>query len=276
MHQIKRLDLMIAYSCNLSCGGCISVSDRSRSGVAPVEDVQAWITQWKQILEPGVIAIFGGEPCLHPDLIEICQLVRHAWPSSTIRLITNGYLLDNFDSGSWFKFEPFEIQVSIHRSDHEHIINKNIAKIIKHHTKWKVIPSDQPKGHEKIRWQRPHFSIYKSWFKDFVVPYQGSPDDPKPWHSDPAQAHAICGAPNTPILYKGLLYKCPAVANVIDVSGENWFAYKACSGEDTLTEFISGIGHPESVCAQCPEQQQAQIIDHWNPINVIVKQKNIS
>jgi hypothetical protein len=108
-------------------------------------------------------------------------------------------------------------------------------------------------------------------FKDFVVPYK---DDIKPWYSDPAEAHKICGSPNTPILYKGLLYKCPAVANAIDISGENWFDYRAYDVNDNLAEFVSNINKSETVCGQCPDQQQAVIINHFDINNV--KTKNIN
>jgi hypothetical protein len=92
-------------------------------------------------------------------------------------------------------------------------------------------------------------------------------------NSDPKKAHAICGAPNTPVLYKGKLYKCPAVANAMDLSGENWFDYTPCDSDVGLDEFINNIGRPEAVCGQCPQLNQAVIIDHFDTNNVIVKQK---
>ena len=113
-----RLDIMIAYSCNISCAGCISISDRKRDGVASLDDIAAWCSKWNTYIDPEIITIFGGEPCLHPKLIEVCQTVRLAWPNSVIRLITNGYLLDNFDPSHWFTLGKFEMQVSLHRQDH--------------------------------------------------------------------------------------------------------------------------------------------------------------
>jgi MoaA/NifB/PqqE/SkfB family radical SAM enzyme len=104
---VPRLDLMIAYSCNISCAGCISLSDFKRNGIAPYDDIKSWIDIWSTKLQPQVVAIFGGEPCLHPGLIEICLYVRQQWPTCKIRLITNGYLLDNFDSGAFFNIKNF-------------------------------------------------------------------------------------------------------------------------------------------------------------------------
>lgn len=268
-----RLDIMIAYSCNIACAGCISISDRKRDGIASLDDITSWCDSWQAHIEPEVITVFGGEPCLHPKLIKVCKVIRLAWPSSTIRLITNGYLLDNFDANEWFDLGKFEIQVSLHRQDHRAIIDGAIKNILLQRSDWKV-RTHGAADHKQISWQSGDVTIYKSIFKDFVVPYKQEQDLIKPWHSDPVLAHKICGAPATPILYKGKLYKCPAVANAMDISGENWFNYHAYGVDDDLQEFINNIGKPETVCGQCPEQQQAVIIDHFNIDNV--KTKNIS
>jgi organic radical activating enzyme len=276
MHQLDSLDIMIAYSCNLACQGCISISDLPRDGIEPYENIVEQINRWKSVISPKMIVIFGGEPCLHPKLIEICKHVRAAWPDAVIRLITNGYLLDNFDADHWFDLGKIEIQVSIHRKDHEHVLNQKIKNILTKRKPWTVSTHHETDRHKQVQWQHNSVSIYKSIFKDFVVPYQHSHNQILPWNSNPSDAHKICGAPNTPILYKGKLYKCPAVANAIDITKQNWFKYQAVDANDNLTDFVNSIGVPEPVCGQCPAQPQAVIIDHFDRKNVVVKQKNIN
>lgn len=271
-HSFERLDIMIAYSCNIACKGCISLSDFSRDGVAPLEDIKQWVDYWKELIAPDVLTIFGGEPCLHPNLIEVCKHIRTAWPTSTIRLITNGYFLHKFDTAAWFELTPLEIQVSIHRKDHEKHINQTIGKILKHRIDWQVTRHGGD-HHKQLEWSSAGISVYKSIFKDFIVPYKQNKEEIIAYTSDPAEAHKICGAPSTPILYKGKLYKCPPVANLIDVTGKNFTGYVACSDETTLAKFVDGIGKPESVCSQCPTLQTAKIIDHFNTKNVTVKNK---
>lgn len=272
MRIIPRLDLMIAYSCNISCHGCISVSDIKRNGVAPYEEIINWLDQWQDKITPELVTIFGGEPCLHPKLTEICFRVRQTWPHTQMRLITNGYLLNNFDSASWYEFGNFEMQVSIHRKDHETYINQHIKNILLHRKDWQVkkFGGDH---HKQIAWISKNITIYKSIFKDFIVPYsQGF----KPYNSDPAAAHKICGANATPILYKGRLYKCPPVANIIDITGSYYKDYQGYGVDDDLQEFVSNIGQPEAVCGFCPDSTQATVIDHFNKENVIVKQKIVN
>ena len=97
LHSIPRLDLMMAYSCNIRCKGCISLSDFDRDGVAPYEDIRSWVDHWKDLVDPKIVVLFGGEPLLHPRFKDVLQLVRATWPQSKVRLITNGYLLDKID-----------------------------------------------------------------------------------------------------------------------------------------------------------------------------------
>lgn len=271
--HIYRLDLMIAYSCNIQCTGCISLSDFKRDGVAKFQDIEEWVSYWSSMVVPEVVVLFGGEPMLHPRILDICKLVRKHWPTSTIRLITNGYLLNKVDSAAWFDYGPFEMQVSVHRADHESLINANIKNILLQKTNWTVTKCSNEKHHEKLSWNIADFRIYKSWFKDFIVPFK---DDITPWMSDPKEAHSICGSPSSPILYKGKLYKCPAIANAMDLSNKNWFNYKPCESNDTLDEFISNIGIPEPACGQCPNKANAVVINHFDKNNVIAKIKNIS
>jgi len=249
----------------------VSLSDFKRTGVAAYEDLQHWVTDWSAKITPEVVTIFGGEPLIHPKFWDICVLLRSAWPDSTIRLITNGYLLHKIPAAQWLTLNNFEIQVSIHRQDHEDFINQSIRAILETARGWKtqVLGGDQ---HPQISWTRPGLKIYKSIFKDFVVPYRQEAQVLKPWHSDPVQAHKICGAPDTPVLYKGRLYKCPPVANIPDLSPEYFPDQQGLNPEDDLTDFLLHIGKPESVCAQCPEQHQAVVIDHFDIKNVTVKQ----
>lgn len=270
MHKFHRLDIMIAYSCNISCAGCISVSDIKRSGIESFENIVASINKWKNSISPKIITLFGGEPCLHPRLIDICSIVRQAWPESTIRIITNGYLLDKHNFADCFDLGPLEIQVSIHRKDHEPVINTKIKNILRHRHPWKVV-KHSGNHHRQISWTHEKISIYKSIFSEFIVPYKKVSNEFLPWNSDPAKAHKICGSPSVPILYKGLLYKCPPVANIIDVTGKNWYNYIGVDTDSDLEKFVSNIGKPESVCGQCPDSSQAVVIDHFNKENVVVR-----
>ena len=78
MHNIRRLDINIAYACNLACKGCLSLSDFDRKGVMPYDDIIESIDTWKSKLHPEVTSIFGGEPLLHPRIYDVFDYVKQA------------------------------------------------------------------------------------------------------------------------------------------------------------------------------------------------------
>ena len=88
-HRIKRLDFNVAYACNLSCKGCISLSDFDRRGVESLKDIKEQCKTWSKILDPSIISIFGGEPLLHPRIKQVLDIIRESWPNAIIRFITN-------------------------------------------------------------------------------------------------------------------------------------------------------------------------------------------
>ena len=272
MHGLPRLDLMIAYSCNLSCRGCISLSDRTREGIAPYSDIQTWLQTWQLKIEPNLVTIFGGEPLLHPKIVDICRDVRSTWPAATIRVITNGYLLDRVDPAAWFEFSNFEIQVSVHRLDHVLVINNKIKSILQCKKGWQVKQYAGYQEHKQIEWSLDGFRIYKSIFAEFVVPFKGDRTI-ESWNSDPCESHSICGSPDSPILYKGRLYKCPSIANIIDLTQQSYFDYNGFGPDDNLDEFVNEVGRPERVCGVCPDRSSARIINHLDIKNVKVRQK---
>jgi hypothetical protein len=263
--SIKRLDFNIAYACNLACKGCISLSDFDRRGVESVDSIEQQCSAWSKRITPHVITLFGGEPLLHPHIHNVIKIIKQHWPESTLRLITNGYLLKKHDPSKWFDYKPFEMQISMHRRDHQHILKQQIRRILECHKGWKVIKHNK-KGHKDLEFVLPGFSIYKSNFGHFVKPYR---DNVTPFNSNPETAHSICGAPATPVLYKNKLYKCPPVANILDII-PGYVEYEGLGHNSDLANFIAGIGKPESVCAMCPENI-SHSVDHYAKENVHVK-----
>lgn len=93
----KSVEIDITYRCNLTCHNC----NRS-CGQAPSVD-QMTVDQLRKFTsesdENGIkwenIRILGGEPTLHPDILEILELLvdytRRSSPDTRIHLATNGF-----------------------------------------------------------------------------------------------------------------------------------------------------------------------------------------
>lgn len=63
---------------------------------------------------PEFISLLGGEPLLHPDLIEIINVVRSSGISDKIRVVTNGRLLHKMPDQFWKDVD--EVHVSLYPS----------------------------------------------------------------------------------------------------------------------------------------------------------------
>ena len=248
-HRIKRLDFNVAYACNLACKGCISLSDFDRRGVESLKDIQQQCDTWSKILDPSIISIFGGEPLMHPRIQKVLEAIRTAWPNAMIRFITNGYLLRKHDPNIWFSIGSLEMQVSIHRQDHEQMITKEIKRIVECRKGWSATRSTV-EGHRQLELHHEDLTIYKSKFKTFVMPYKLENGELKPFNSNPKKAHNICGSLE---LDKGKHYK-----------------YKGIDADGDVSTLVENINKPESVCSMCPESM-SHSIDHYKKENVRVK-----
>ncbi|MFP4656204.1 MAG: radical SAM protein [Candidatus Woesearchaeota archaeon] len=138
LHEIW---LEITHMCNLDCFYCCNAYD-TRKEVLGLEE-------WKNILieafEQGVkkIKITGGEPTMHPHLIELIRFIRER-SDADITVITNGTLLDEnlLDS-----FKTYDVSVMITIFSHiaeQH--DKLAGKSGSFKTLMKTIPIIQKKG----------------------------------------------------------------------------------------------------------------------------------
>ena len=123
---------------------------------------------------------------------------------------------------------------------------------------------------DRYKWVRPGFKLWKSKFGEFVIPYNYEGNQLVPFKSNPAKAHAICGNPDVPILYKNKLYKCAPIANLLDLPNTKGYKYNPVGSYDQLDKFVERIGKPESICSMCPESR-SHAIDHYAKGEVHVK-----
>lgn len=83
----------IIEKCNLSCPVCFADSGPKRDGIRSLKQIEAMLdTLVASEGEPDLLQISGGEPTLHPQLIEIIRLARSR-PIRHIMLNTNGIRL---------------------------------------------------------------------------------------------------------------------------------------------------------------------------------------
>ena len=276
----------VAYSCNMSCRGCVTVSDIPRDGVADFDDIVDSIAQWSQVLDPDWVVLFGGEPLMHPQIKELVLEVRRQWPNAKICIPTNALLLKKLFDKQWLEaVQPLEIRVALHKDNEEgRFFKQLIADFMKLFPDWKknTTPISEGGGNwistrvpYKFAYENPAgISIAINQNESFTVPYDiNDTGHIAPFHSDPDKAFAHCVSPGTVYVYKNLLYKCFPYPNLQDTQSDfdtRWPVYKPYSATDDLTEYFANITHPHAICSMCPE---SGIVHHNDPKTVKILPK---
>jgi organic radical activating enzyme len=242
-HNVDFLDFVIIRSCQLACEGCCTFSDhREINGLVEPADAEEAVKFWSQYINPGRVHLFGGEPTMHPRLIEWIRLARKYFPESGANWInTNGYYLDKlFDHiDELFVDNSSFISVTHHSTIEPYnslVINNynQLQKLVLEAWKkrspsgnWQWIPNDTWSEGEYKKFicltdtNNNHVSvIFNMTFQAgpegrFVSHYQGRGLELKPWqdYNDTSDAairnHSTCHIKNYVQLYKNRLWKCP-------------------------------------------------------------------
>ena len=99
------LDVDVVDHCNLNCACCNHFSPISQPGFLDPADFERDLALLSNVEAIGeffsAICLMGGEPLLHPDLAQLVRTTRRYLPRTTIRLVTNGILLEQAPSTLW-------------------------------------------------------------------------------------------------------------------------------------------------------------------------------
>jgi hypothetical protein len=272
-YRIFKLIFHVAYSCNMSCKGCLAISDVPREGVQDYDDILETIRNWAPVLDPSWIMIFGGEPLLHPRIKDIITELRRHWPNAGISLPTNGLLLRKIMDRDWLEsVKPIEVRVSLHRNDNEgRFFKPLIAEFMEMYSGWQhnLIGFDNVTGLPEsstvpylFSWIKDRVVISVAHYENFIVPY--TYDDQgrvAPHHSDPDEAWSNCVSPELVFLYKKKLWKCipyPNLQDVVNDFDQRWPSYIPYSHSDDLTPYFAEMCKSNTICSMCPNSRSAE------------------
>lgn len=96
-------EVNIVKHCNLNCKGCDHFSPLVKSGFMPVEVFRRDMERMAELFEGEAekIYLLGGEPLLHPNLIDFMEIGRKNFSRAKIAVITNGILLPKMKTVFW-------------------------------------------------------------------------------------------------------------------------------------------------------------------------------
>jgi MoaA/NifB/PqqE/SkfB family radical SAM enzyme len=117
LSPMKRLsfNISIVDHCNLNCKYCCNFSPIAEKTFLDVQTISSDLEILSKITkgEMDYIAIYGGEPLLHPKLIEIIKIVRKKFTTGDIIIITNGILLNKQTDEFWDACRKNNIDIRI-------------------------------------------------------------------------------------------------------------------------------------------------------------------
>ncbi len=127
-------EVSLADHCNLSCQMCDHFSQLSDTWFVDAKQFKKDMARMGEIFdhEIGAISLLGGEPTLHPNLLELIRFTREQFPSTELILLTNGVLLlklENSEEGNlWEVIRDLKVHVTVTvypiKLDYEAIENK--------------------------------------------------------------------------------------------------------------------------------------------------------
>jgi uncharacterized Fe-S cluster-containing radical SAM superfamily protein len=99
--RLRVCDLSIVDSCNLTCAHCGAFAPHIKRPPRPLAEVLKTIDLAAKVLKIDLLQIGGGEPLLHPNLVEILSFCRNSQLSQQMMLITNGLLMHSAPTELW-------------------------------------------------------------------------------------------------------------------------------------------------------------------------------
>ena len=103
----------IVDSCNLNCVGCSTFAPLCNDSFVDVSSYEQDIKQMVALGEVEKITLIGGEPLLHPKIIEILEVSRKYIQTGELLLYTNGTLLLNQNPAFWMCCRDNNIRISV-------------------------------------------------------------------------------------------------------------------------------------------------------------------
>jgi hypothetical protein len=268
-YKIFKLMFNVAYSCNMSCDGCVSISNIPRKGVPDFNDTMRSIQDWSQVLDTDWVVPFGGEPLLHPKIEEILVEFRRCWPKTKISLCTNGLLLRKLINKELLEqIKPVEIRVSLHKDDDQGRFFKPLVKeLMSLYTGWKYTQIDFKDGDITglpADHKTPHLfscttqgiTVSVARETEWVVPYtRNNAGRIVPYNNDPAESYKRCVSEELPVIFDNKLYRCvpyPNLENAIEYFKELWPEYTPYQAHEDLTQYFAETKLPHAICSMCP------------------------
>jgi hypothetical protein len=107
----RALEAHVVDHCNLTCAECCSLSPHLPQWSVEPAALASDLAHATRILAPRVFKLVGGEPLLHPQLVELVEIVRSSGIAPRISVTTNGLLLERMPDALWHAIDALTISL---------------------------------------------------------------------------------------------------------------------------------------------------------------------
>lgn len=95
------IEFNLTEHCNLKCAHCDHASPMMKSDFADLDSFTRDIEVLATVIEAGEFKFAGGEPLLHPQLLDFLRVARRVGIANRLVLLTNGVLLHKAPEEMW-------------------------------------------------------------------------------------------------------------------------------------------------------------------------------
>lgn len=273
-YLFDRLEFYITNVCNLTCDGCNRYNNYKFSGFWPWAEAEPVLRAWAEKIDVKHPVILGGEPLLHPDIVQWIDGLNKIFPNySGVQVQSNGTRIDCVKNlypllrnGNW-------IGISIHNPDDREEIFARIRNFL-------VAPIVETQ--DSTHWMGSDYQFVDAnqtyihaWMSDkFVNSNIIDLGDNRYtlYSSDVVRAHDNCTFRKFKNYHmiRGRIYKCGPAALMpefdqqypFEISAEDrelLYSYQSLGLDnyDTVgAEWLANIDNPIAQCKFCPESYE--------------------
>lgn len=118
------METLVVNHCNLSCKGCNAWAPLSEPTFADPERFSGDVTRLAELFDRvDHFGVVGGEPLLHPRVLDFPRSIRREFPDADIYLVSNGLLMLNMPDEFFDELAELSVRINISsypvKLDHE-------------------------------------------------------------------------------------------------------------------------------------------------------------
>lgn len=280
--RLNYVEINITNVCNYSCTHCQSLNNYAFKGHQRWDIYKDEYKSLSKQIDISTIQIIGGEPTLNPDFGKWVTGISELWPNCILQISTNGSKLDKITPEIYQTLSKHKgtLWITCHDItlydgffDFSKTFLDEITSDTYSNIDWKT-DYQKSKTDLSVKLQtvsrklidKNEVEVILDWSQSFVSSVVELVDRQLTlqYHSDPTQAHDICGFKTCHQFNKGKLYKCPLVSvlpdflnqfdvRMTDSDKELARSYKPASSTDTnFVEFVEYINNSIPQCKFCP------------------------